>query len=180
MYGSVWTIYPYALLTTPVHLLAQFFWVNWAMFLVNVVLCGFPLDGAYLLRSALWPHLGYRKATHLALFVGFLFMFLTGLVAVVFNELLVLCLAVVIYVASKQEWIAVETSSAKTPSEERASAGHPVNIVLPAAVKQLVDEEVQGGGFASPSALVLHLLQEAQQRKTTSIKDPLLREGLKS
>jgi hypothetical protein len=49
-----------------------------------------------------------------AIFMGFLFMFLIGIYALMKNELLVLCLALFIYVSCKQEWIQLETGSEDT------------------------------------------------------------------
>jgi Zn-dependent protease len=92
------------------YLLAQFFWVNWVCFLVNVLLIGYPLDGGRMFQAMLWPRLGYRTATRAAIVVGFFVMFLVGIAALVLNpqELLLLCLAGFIYVACKMEWINLE------------------------------------------------------------------------
>jgi stage IV sporulation protein FB len=109
-YGSVWwagRAYEHAL-PTGIHLLAQFFWVNWFGLLLNVLLCGFPLDGGRMLQAILWPRFGYRSAMKTAIVVGFVVMFITGVYALVKEELMVLCLAVAIYVACKQEWITLE------------------------------------------------------------------------
>ena len=38
------------------------FWVNWIVFLMNVALPAFPLDGGRIWRSLLWPRCGYRSA----------------------------------------------------------------------------------------------------------------------
>jgi Zn-dependent protease len=42
--------------------LALLFWTNWILLLANL-LPAFPFDGARLLRTALWPRLGYRTAS---------------------------------------------------------------------------------------------------------------------
>jgi stage IV sporulation protein FB len=89
-------------------LLVQFFWVNWFGFLLNVLLIGFPLDGGRMFQAALWPRLGYRESMQIAIFVGFVVMFLVGIYALVQNELLVLCLAMYIYFACKFEWMKLE------------------------------------------------------------------------
>jgi Zn-dependent protease len=89
--------------------LARLFWVNWALFLVNVVLIGFPLDGGRIFQSILWKYVGYRQATMAAIFAGFLCMFIVALFSIVKTEVLPLCLAVVIYFACKQQWIILET-----------------------------------------------------------------------
>jgi Zn-dependent protease len=89
-------------------LLVQFFWVNWFLFLLNVLLVGFPLDGGRMLQAALWPRLGYRESMQIAIFVGFVVMFLVGVFALVKNELLWLCLAMYIYFACKFEWLKLD------------------------------------------------------------------------
>jgi Zn-dependent protease len=104
--------------------LARFFWVNWVLLLINVVLVGFPLDGGRMLQAGLWRYLGYRQATLTAVFVGFLVMFIVGVGSIIFNELLALCLAVFIYVACRQEWIALESGSEEGPFGYDFSQGY--------------------------------------------------------
>lgn len=89
-------------------LVAQFFWINWFLFLINVVLVGFPLDGGQMLQAALWPRMGYRDSMRTAIFVGFVVMFVVGLVGLVWNEVMVLCLAAFIYFACRHQWIVLE------------------------------------------------------------------------
>ena len=55
----------------PACLLTRLFWVNYVLFLFNMVLVGFPMDGGRMLQSVLWPRLGYRQATLVAVFAGF-------------------------------------------------------------------------------------------------------------
>jgi Zn-dependent protease len=90
-------------------LLAWLFWVNYALFLLNIILVGYPLDAGRIFQSALWPYVGYRVATLYAVFAGFVTMFVVGLYGIVSNELLALCLAAFIYVACKHQWILLET-----------------------------------------------------------------------
>jgi Zn-dependent protease len=92
-------------------LLVQFFWVNWFLFLLNVVLIGFPLDGGRMFQAALWPRLGYRESMQIAIFVGFVVMFLVGIFALYWNELLWLCLAMYIYFACKFEWLKLDNNA---------------------------------------------------------------------
>src|SRR5207244_11977431 len=65
---------------TAVILLARFFWVNWVLFLLNVLLPGFPMDGGRLVQCILWPRLGFREATRLAIGAGFVTMLIAGVV----------------------------------------------------------------------------------------------------
>jgi Zn-dependent protease len=89
--------------------LARLFYVSWITFLLNVVLVGFPWDAGRMFQSALWHYVGYRQATLYAVFAGFICMFVLLIVAIVFNEVLVLFLAFFTYTSCKQEWITLET-----------------------------------------------------------------------
>jgi Zn-dependent protease len=89
--------------------LARLFYLNWWLFLLNVVLVGFPLDGGRMLQSALWPSLGYRSSMLAAVYAGFGVMFLVGLVSILGNEILWLCLAGMIYFACRNQLILLET-----------------------------------------------------------------------
>jgi Zn-dependent protease len=91
-------------------LLGQFFWINWFLFLLNL-LPGIPLDGGRMLQAALWPRTGFRQATLTAIFIGFIVMLVIGILSLVINEILWLCLAVFIYASCKQEWIMLETGA---------------------------------------------------------------------
>jgi stage IV sporulation protein FB len=90
-------------------LLARMFWVNWALFLLNVLLLCFPMDGGRMLQSLIWPSLGYRQATLVVIYAGFIFTVVVGLVAIVYNELLVGCLAVFIYFSCRAQLFILET-----------------------------------------------------------------------
>jgi hypothetical protein len=88
---------------------ARVFWLNWVLFLLNVALVGFPMDGGRLLQCALWPRFGFRQATMYAIFAGFLTMLAVGIFAVVRDEVMPLCLALFIYFTCRQQWILLET-----------------------------------------------------------------------
>jgi Zn-dependent protease len=90
-------------------LLARLFWVSWVMFLLNVVLIGFPMDGGRLFQCALWPRWGFRQSMQAAIYAGFLTALVLGLVSIFANEILFLCLALFIYVTCRQQWILLET-----------------------------------------------------------------------
>ena len=91
------------------HALVLFFWVNWFLALMNVLLAGFPLDGGRMLQAALWPRWGYRQATLAAVFAGFLVMFVLFLYSMVVNEVMPAFLGAFIYVACKNQWIVLES-----------------------------------------------------------------------
>jgi len=103
---------------------ARLFWVNWLLTLLNVVLIGFPLDGGRMFQAALWRYIGYRQATLVAVFVGFVVMFVVGVASIIWNELLALCLAAFIYLACRQEWIALENGSEEGPFGYDFSQGY--------------------------------------------------------
>jgi len=98
-------------------LFARLFWVNWILFWFNVLLIGFPLDGGRILQCALWPYVGYRQATRVAIFSGWIIaLLLTLYVVVVFESgpggatlLMLFFLALFIYHACKQQFIVLET-----------------------------------------------------------------------
>jgi len=89
-------------------LLAMFFWVNWALLLLNVVLVGFPLDGGRMFQALLWPRLGYRQSMLTAILVGFFVVLIVAIVSIVMNEVMWLFLAMFIFLACQSEWIRLE------------------------------------------------------------------------
>jgi Zn-dependent protease len=103
--GDVRLLSPYALGVW----LVRICWVNYFLAALNIVLCGFPLDGGRMLQSALWPSLGYRQATLAAVFVGFAVVCIVALYAIILSSVLSLCLALFIYFACQRQWILLET-----------------------------------------------------------------------
>jgi stage IV sporulation protein FB len=90
-------------------LAARFFCINWFLFLFNVLVLAYPMDGGRLLQQVLWPRLGYRRATLAAVCVGFGFMFGMGVVSIAANEALLLVLALFIFASCRQQWLLLET-----------------------------------------------------------------------
>src|SRR4051794_40887526 len=103
--GGVREFSPY----DPIVLLHYLWWVNYFLFLLNVFLPGYPLDGGRIVQSVGWKYLGYRRGTLLAVYLGFIVMFVVGVVSIVANEVMALCLALFIYFSCKQQWIILET-----------------------------------------------------------------------
>jgi Zn-dependent protease len=87
---------------------SRLFWLNWFLFLLNLV-PAFPLDGGRLLQCLLWWRADYRQGTLTAIFVGFLMMLVFGVLSIVLYEPLVLGLALFMYVACRRQWILLET-----------------------------------------------------------------------
>jgi Zn-dependent protease len=88
-------------------LLARIFWLNWILFLLNL-LPGFPLDGGRLLQCLLWPGTGFRQATVYAIFAGFITMLVIGVYAIWVYDPLFLFLALFIYYTCRQQWFILE------------------------------------------------------------------------
>ena len=89
--------------------LARFFWVNWALSLFNLALVCFPMDAGRMLQSALWPKLGFRQATLIVIYAGFVMTIVVGLLSIIYNEILVFCLAVFIYMSCRTQLFILET-----------------------------------------------------------------------
>ncbi|HTU90180.1 MAG TPA: site-2 protease family protein [Gemmataceae bacterium] len=96
--SHVWTI-----------VLARMFWVNWSLFLLNMVLVCFPMDAGRMLQSALWPSLGYRQATLFVIYAGFVFTVVVGLISIIYEDMLVFCLAIFIYFSCRAQLFILET-----------------------------------------------------------------------
>jgi Zn-dependent protease len=105
---------PVSRLDSPMHpalaiFLARFFWVNWILALLNLILVGFPMDAGRMLQCALWPRLGFRQATMVAVYTGFVVAILVAIYSVVKSDLLFAFLCIFIFVTCKQQWLLLET-----------------------------------------------------------------------
>src|SRR5262249_17256360 len=86
-------------------MLARLFWVKWALFLLNVVLIGFPMDGGRMFQCISWAYTDHRRATIVTGMVGCLVTTsIIGIYGMVANESLLIMLAVLICYASYIQW----------------------------------------------------------------------------
>jgi hypothetical protein len=90
-------------------LLSHLFWCNWMLLLVNLVLVAFPLDAGRMLQSVLWNYFGYRQATLLAVYVGFVVAIIVGIFSLVANETFALALCLFIGVSCWHQWVVLES-----------------------------------------------------------------------
>jgi Zn-dependent protease len=89
-------------------LLARLFWVNWWLFLFNMLLVAFPMDSARILQCILWKYTGYHRATMVAVMVGFVMAIVVGIAAITINDLLLGFLALFVYTSCRHQWIVLE------------------------------------------------------------------------
>ena len=90
--------------------LARFYFLNMVLFLFNL-LPGFPMDGGRMLQCAMWPRLGYRQATVVAIYVGFIVaicMFVVSIMPSAYDGVLFLALAFFIYYTCQKQYIILE------------------------------------------------------------------------
>ncbi len=120
---STWNGTPAGEVSLGVALLARAFWLNWILFLFNL-LPGFPLDGGRMLQGALWPWYGFRQATIVAVYVGFATALVIVVAAVAINDLLTLCLAFFIFTTCRQQFIVLETGGDDSPFGYDFSQGY--------------------------------------------------------
>ncbi len=86
-------------------LLSRLFWVNWVLFLFNLVLVGFPMDSGRILHCFLWAYGDHRWATIVTGIIGCLVTTsIVGIYAIVANEMLPLALALFIGLTSYYQW----------------------------------------------------------------------------
>lgn len=103
---------------------ARFYWLNWFLFLFNLI-PGFPLDGGRMLQAWIWSRTeDYRRGTTFAIYAGYISALLFGLVAIMFGEVLLLCLALFIYVTCRQQQMALEAGLEDMPFGYDFSQGY--------------------------------------------------------
>ncbi|MFO0967797.1 MAG: DUF6576 domain-containing protein [Gemmataceae bacterium] len=89
-------------------LVARLFYISWLLFLFNLVLVGYPMDSGRMLQSVLWPHVGYRQATLYSIYAGFGVVVLLCLACMIWDDVLLLFLALYIGFSCLNEWRSLE------------------------------------------------------------------------
>lgn len=86
----------------------RIFWLSWVLFLFNL-LPAYPLDGGQMLQGVIWARTGsYRQGTVVACYSGFVVSLLLLIVAIAWNESLILGLAVFMLVNSYMKMNSVD------------------------------------------------------------------------
>jgi Zn-dependent protease len=94
---------------------ARIFWLSWFLFLFNVLLPAFPLDGGRMLQAIIWGKTDdYRKGTMVAVYCGigtsFIFLFL----AFFSSDPMFMGLGLFILFACYQQWMALEIQESES------------------------------------------------------------------
>src|SRR5262249_31719402 len=89
--------------------LARLFWVSWILFVVNMVLVGFPMDAGRLFQCLLWPRWGFRSSMQAAIYFGFFTAVVLAIGAMAVNEVFPFLLGAFIYFSCRHQWILLET-----------------------------------------------------------------------
>jgi len=87
---------------------ARVFWISWLLFLLNVFVPAFPLDGGRMLQCAVGLRTDFRQGKKVAIYGGFLAALVFGILAMVINEVLPFGLAFFILVVGIQQWQMLE------------------------------------------------------------------------
>jgi Zn-dependent protease len=105
-------------------LAGQLFWINWMLFVFNMVLVGFPFDAGRVLQCILWARTDYRQGTSAACYAGFVVMLLLGIYGLMMNEVLAIALCWFVYQNCKQQLIVLETGGEDAPFGYDFSQGY--------------------------------------------------------
>jgi hypothetical protein len=162
-------------------LLARFFWLNWVLGLLNLVLIGFPMDGGRILQCLLWPRMGFRQATSTAIVFGIIVTFVLAIIAAAFNEIAPLCLAMFIFVTCWQQRIALETGGEESVFGYDFSQGYtslerdqPVRRRRPNVIQRWLQRRAQRKMQRAQEQ------REAEERRMDELLEKVQRAGLQS
>jgi stage IV sporulation protein FB len=89
-------------------LLAWTFYINWFLFVFNMVLVGLPFDGGGLVRSMLWPYIGFHRATMYMVTTGFIISGLMFMSVFVWEMNGLAFLSVFTFMMCRREWMMLE------------------------------------------------------------------------
>jgi Zn-dependent protease len=89
-------------------ILARFLWVNWVLFLFNMVLVAFPMDAARICQCILWKYFGFHRATTITVMVGFFMVIVVAIVALAANEFFLGVLAWFVFVSCRHQYVVLE------------------------------------------------------------------------
>jgi stage IV sporulation protein FB len=106
---KAWNGAEYSITNLGIIVLARLCYVNWLLFLFNMLLIGFPMDAGRMFQCVLWKYFGYRQATLAAIFAGFLTALALGLVAIIGDQWLYCALGIFIFFACWQQRVVLET-----------------------------------------------------------------------
>ena len=88
--------------------LARFFYINWMLFWLNIVLIGFPMDGGRIFQALLWPKMGFAASMRAAIFAGFITALCVAIYSIAFESVLMGFLALFIYTTCRHQWLVLE------------------------------------------------------------------------
>jgi Zn-dependent protease len=163
---------------------ARFFWLNWLLFLLNL-LPGFPLDGGRILQSILWWRSDYRQATLTAVMVGYVVMLIIVLYAVAIEAVLPAMLAWFIYMTCTHQWRVLEHggeealfgydfSQGYTSLERDQPAPAPPKPKKPNFLQRWLQKRAQRKLQRETEE------REAEERRLDELLDKVQRDGLQS
>jgi Zn-dependent protease len=167
---------------SPLVLMARIFWINWVLFLANLVIVAFPLDGGRLFQCALWPWYGFRQATLAAIIMGFVMMLIVAIVGLAFNEIFVLFLALILFATCQQQWILLETGGEESVFGYDFSQGYTsLESELPAPRRKRPNIwQRWRQSRAQRKQQREQEIREAEERRMDELLEKVQREGLPS